>query len=145
MIHRDIKPENLVVGADDDVHIMDFGLLRKADDLAQITARGEFVGTVRYASPEHMRGERVDARGDLYSLGVVLYEMLAGVRPHDGRDTMRLARAVAYGSPVKPLKEVAPDVPAEVAALVHQMLALRPDERPASAAVVLAVLETFVR
>ncbi len=144
-VHRDIKPDNIVLGPDDEVKIMDFGLLRKTDDMAVITAKGEFVGTVRYAAPEHMRGERVDARGDLYSLGVVLYEMLAGKRPHDGRDTMRLAREVAYGTPAPTLHEVAQDVPQELSALVHQMIQLKPDDRPASANDVVKSIDLLLR
>jgi serine/threonine protein kinase len=145
MVHRDIKPDNIVLGTNDEVKIMDFGLLRKTDDMAVITAKGEFIGTVRYASPEHMRGERVDARGDLYSLGVVLYEMLAGSRPHDGRDTMRLAREVAYGAPAPNLHEIAADVPAEISALVHLMLQLKPEDRPASAVDVIKALDVLLR
>jgi serine/threonine protein kinase len=145
MVHRDIKPDNIVLGPNDEVKIMDFGLLRKADDMAVITAKGEFVGTVRYASPEHMRGERVDARGDIYSLGVVLYEMLAGKRPHDGRDTMRLAREVAYGAPTPALHEIAQDVPQEISALVHHMLQLKPADRPASMADVIRSLDALLR
>jgi serine/threonine-protein kinase len=145
MVHRDIKPDNIVLGTNDQVKIMDFGLLRKADDIAVITAKGEFVGTVRYASPEHMRGERVDARGDLYSLGVVLYEMLAGSRPHDGGDTMRLAREVAYGAAPRVLHEVAADVPQDISALVHLLIQLKPENRPPSAESVVKSIDALLR
>jgi hypothetical protein len=143
-VHRDVKPDNIVIGPDDAVHLMDFGLLRRTEDSAIITAKGEFVGTVRYASPEHMRGEKVDARGDLYSLGVLIYEMVAGARPHDGRDTMRLARDVAYGAMPRPLHETAPDVPQEVSALVQQLLAHRAEDRPASAKEVVEAIDRIV-
>lgn len=144
IVHRDVKPDNIVIGPDDAVHLMDFGLLRRTEDSAIITAKGEFVGTVRYASPEHMRGEKVDARGDLYSLGVLIYEMVAGARPHDGRDTMRLARDVAYGAMPRPLHETAPDVPQEVSALVQQLLAHRAEDRPASAKEVVEAIDRIV-
>ncbi len=145
MVHRDIKPDNIVLGTNDQVKIMDFGLLRKADDIAVITAKGEFVGTVRYASPEHMRGDRVDARGDLYSLGVVLYEMLAGSRPHDGGDTMRLAREVAYGAAPRVLHEVAADVPQDISALVHLLIQLKPENRPPSAESVVKSIDALLK
>ena len=87
----------------------------------------------------------MDARGDLYSLGVLLYEMLAGKRPHDGRDTMRLAREVAYGAPPPTLHEIAQDVPQEISALVHQMLQLKPEDRPKSANDVIKGIDALLR
>ena len=89
IIHRDIKPENILVGADGRVKVTDFGIAKAAFATRDLTTTGSVLGTVRYLSPEQVRGDEIDARSDLYSVGVVLYEQLTGARPY------RLKRAGA--------------------------------------------------
>ena len=90
VVHRDLKPENLLVTRARDGHdvvkVLDFGLakLRDSEELSQVTARGSLVGTPFYMSPEQIRGEDLDARSDLYSLGAVMYRMLTGEHPFTG-------------------------------------------------------------
>jgi serine/threonine-protein kinase len=81
VLHRDIKPSNIVIRSDGDVKIMDFGLSRRISDLSAGTQAGEIVGTVSYLPPERFLGKPSDERGDLYSLGLILYEMFTGVLP----------------------------------------------------------------
>ncbi len=133
LVHRDLKPGNIVLGNGDSVKILDFGLLKPAEsESVRITQDDEFIGTLQYAAPEQLRGERVDGRCDLYSLGVVLYEMLAGARPHPGTDSQRVAIEVASGKPPVPLVKANPSLGPELAKLVHRMLSpvvvLRPHD-----------------
>jgi serine/threonine-protein kinase len=81
VLHRDVKPSNIVVRTDGAVKIMDFGLSRRISDLSTGTQAGEIVGTVSYLPPERFLGKPTDARGDLYSLGIILYEMFTGALP----------------------------------------------------------------
>jgi serine/threonine-protein kinase len=145
VVHRDIKSANLFLarGAGDrvTVKVLDFGIAKvRADPLAQsqqqgITRSGAMLGSPFYMSPEQAMGERdVDARTDVWSLGVVLYEALCGKTPFGDCETLG-ALILAIGSKTpRELQQVAPWVPAEVAAIVHRALAFYPDERFASAA-----------
>jgi len=81
IIHRDVKPSNIILDSFGDVKVMDFGLARAADDRSKLTRSGTLMGTLDYMSPEQCRGEELDERTDIYSLGVVLYEILAANPP----------------------------------------------------------------
>src|SRR5262245_19552615 len=101
VLHRDIKPENLMVRPDGVVKVLDFGLAKLLDrrpefanDAGGSTASGMVMGTARYMSPEQARGQEVDARTDIFSLGVTLYEMIAGKAPFDGRTSMDVIAAI---------------------------------------------------
>jgi len=133
--HRDIKPENLVFDRLPDgrtlLKLVDFGIAKeRADDGSQVL--DDMVGTPRYMAPEQVRGETVDARCDLYALGVVLYQMLTGRTPHDGETVLEIARATLFG-PITPIAELRPDCPPELGALVMKALARDPAQRFQSA------------
>lgn len=136
VIHRDIKPENIMLRPDGYVKILDFGLAklneRPGSDLSTgarlKTKSGVVMGTTRYMSPEQARGLTVDARTDVWSLGVVLYEMLTGRAPFDGQTSSDVLAAILEREPV-PLKSLAPDVPAEFQRIVAKALRKDQDER----------------
>ncbi len=149
-VHRDIKPDNLMVipgpdGKVDHVKILDAGLLRLVDDPKSITTDKLFVGTPEYASPEQMKEQSVDGRSDLYGLGIILYECLAGgkdARPYPAKSkTTFVLKTVDPATSPTPLRDKNPEVPLEVATLVHQLLEKDPAHRIASAAELVTTLE----
>lgn len=137
IIHRDIKPENVMVRRDGLVKVLDFGLAKPAARLpallegnhANSTAPGVILGTLRYMSPEQARGLRVDARSDLFSFGVLLYELLAGRLPFTGRTASDVLATLLMAAP-PPLPE---QVPVELQQIAGQLLAKEPENRYQSA------------
>lgn len=125
LVHRDIKPANLLVAPNGTVKVTDFGIAR-AVDMTTATLDGSVLGTVAYMSPEQIRGERVGAASDVYSLGVVAYEALAGVRPFPAEESITVALSHLH-DPVPPLPG---GIPVPVAALVQSMLGKEPEVRP---------------
>ena len=132
VIHRDVKPGNLFVTRDGVVKVLDFGIAKLAGEVGPTTT-GAALGTPAYMAPEQMRGEAVDARADFWSLGVVLYEMLAGRRPFVGGNGAAIVYAVLHEDP-EPLANLRPDVPAEIERILSRLLAKDPEQRPAGAA-----------
>src|SRR5436853_784092 len=138
VIHRDIKPDNIIIGDygnSDWVEVVDFGVAKIQEDLNRrvaLTGENILVGTPRYMSPEQCEEMPVDARSDIYSLGVVLYEMLAGEAPFKWDSSTRLLVAHAT-EPPEPLRAKRPDIPAAVEAVVMQALEKDPAHRPQSA------------
>ena len=128
LIHRDLKPSNIMVDEDRQVRLMDFGLAKFLADDSAVTANGRMVGTFRYMSPEQMQGELLDARADLYSLGVLLYEMLAGRPPFDARSPQELWHKVLETEPPA-LKFLNPQVDGAMARIAHKLLRKNADER----------------
>ncbi len=132
IVHRDLKPENVMVLPDGRVKLLDFGLARWVDS-GGITEEGMAVGTASYMAPEQLKGLRVGTAADLWALGAVLYEMLAGRRPFGG-ERQGMIHAILYENPL-PLREVVADVPAALEMIVARCLAKEPRERPSAAAV----------
>src|SRR6195256_1227898 len=126
IIHRDIKPHNIVVGGDGRLKVTDFGIARSGT--SQMTEAGSIVGTAQYLSPEQARGAPVDPRSDLYSLGIVLYEMLTGNVPFTGDTPVEIAMKHLSQIPEPPSKQ-RPDVPHDLDAVVMRALAKEPDQR----------------
>lgn len=145
LIHRDIKPSNLWVEpfAGGRIKILDFGLARSNEDDMTLTQSGVILGTPAFMAPEQAKGEKVDARADLYSLGVVLYRMATGQLPLSGSDTYSMLVALATESP-RPILELAPDLPPSLADLIMRLLAKDRDQRPASARDVVRQLKNIL-
>ncbi len=142
LVHRDLKPGNVLVNATGTVKLADFGLVKPtaaAEQDTETTAVGAVVGTYRYMAPEQARGEPVDHRADLYSLGALLYELLAGRPPFVDASRLALAHAVCHREP-PPLSLLNPEAPLDLCALAHRLLAKNPADRPQSVADVLASL-----
>ena len=133
VVHRDLKSSNVLVLRDGRIKVLDFGTARLADAAESITRHGEFVGTYAYAAPEQFQGGGVDARTDLYSLGVLFYRLLTGHRPFDSDDPEELRRMHTHDVPNSPCARV-PGIPTEVGEVVLHLLQKIPDERPDSAA-----------
>ncbi|HZT92017.1 MAG TPA: Stk1 family PASTA domain-containing Ser/Thr kinase [Gaiellaceae bacterium] len=130
IVHRDIKPHNIVVGGDGRLKVTDFGIARSG--ASQMTEAGSIVGTAQYLSPEQARGAPVDPRSDIYSLGIVLYEMLTGKVPFTGDTPVEIAMKHLSQVP-KPPSELRPEVPHDLDAVVMRALAKDPAQRYASA------------
>ncbi|MBT2502173.1 serine/threonine-protein kinase [Curtobacterium sp. ISL-83] len=129
LVHRDIKPGNLLITPDGRVKITDFGIARIADQVP-LTATGQVMGTVQYLSPEQASGHPASPSTDIYSLGIVAYEALAGRRPFTGESQVAIAMAHINEQP----PALPGDVPEPVAALVMSCIAKKPADRPATAA-----------
>ncbi|MBM4069824.1 MAG: serine/threonine protein kinase [Planctomycetes bacterium] len=135
IIHRDIKPENILLTRKAEVKVADFGLSRCFADNVQplnITRSGVSMGTPLYMSPEQVQGLPVDHRADIYSLGVTSYHIFAGHPPFRGTSPFDVAVQHVQNDP-QPLGQIRPDLPAELVAMIHKMMAKKPDDRYQSA------------
>src|SRR5437660_625811 len=134
IVHRDLKPENIMLvpdGDGDKAVVMDFGLAkeRRADPAVQkLTATGIILGTPEFMSPEQIRGKQLDARSDIYALGIVAFEMFTGKLPFQGRNAQEMMIARLRGTPLTP-RQVRPDLPANLEKALARSLATSPDDR----------------
>ncbi len=134
IVHRDIKPGNVMITPDGSVKVMDFGIARAiAQSTATVTQTAAVMGTAQYLSPEQARGETVDSRSDLYSAGVVLYELLTGQPPFQGDSPVAVAYQHVREDPIPP-SDLEPDLSADVDAVVMKSLAKNPANRYQNAA-----------
>jgi len=131
IVHRDVKPENIMIRDDGLVKVLDFGLAKLTEQRHETVTRGEdektliapsaslrtepgvIVGTIAYMSPEQARGKKLDARSDIFSLGIVMYELFAGKRPFQGEGNLDLVSSILKDEPV-PLRNLAPDLPRQL-------------------------------
>ncbi|MDR1736646.1 MAG: Stk1 family PASTA domain-containing Ser/Thr kinase [Oscillospiraceae bacterium] len=140
IIHRDIKPHNIMILRDGSVKVADFGIARFASK--QNTLTQEALGSVHYISPEQARGSHIDARSDLYSVGVVLYEMLTGRLPYVGDSPVSVAIQHISSMPLSP-KEINPAIPDALEEITKKAMSANPARRYASAEEMLTALEEF--
>jgi serine/threonine-protein kinase len=133
VIHRDVKPQNLILQPDGALKVLDFGVARLAERSSGLTTAGLVVGTPAYMAPEQLLDEAVDARADVYAVGVVLYEALVGRRPLDAPTPATTIARLLVETPTPP-HELRADVPPELSAVVMRALAREARDRPRSAA-----------
>jgi eukaryotic-like serine/threonine-protein kinase len=143
VVHRDVKPANVFLTRDGGVKVLDFGIAQvRVEGAPKITAQGLAIGTPRYMSPEQASGERADARSDVYAVGLLLYEMVAGEGPFDDLTDITQQMLAHLHRPPRPLRQWA-DLPPGLEALIERALAKHPDERPRSAQYMAAELAPF--
>src|SRR5690606_8410736 len=144
VIHRDLKPGNVLLtrhGDEEDfVKVLDFGLVKhiETENEQELTKAGLFMGSPKYMSPEQIRGERVDARADVYALGVVMYEMITGKVPFERENTVKVLMAHMHDA-VPPIH--VPDCPPGLIELIMRCLAKQPEGRPSSMDEVILMLK----
>ncbi len=148
MIHRDIKPANIMVAAGGRVKILDFGLVKwtgpnelQATAMTGLTEQGAIMGTVNYMSPEQLRGDLVDHRTDIFSLGLVLYEMATGKSPFSAENYIGVMHAILY----QPVAPPPPAFPAALWAIIDRTLAKDPAQRHQTAGELRDDLAAFIK
>ncbi|HTR54331.1 MAG TPA: protein kinase [Kofleriaceae bacterium] len=139
VVHRDLKPQNVLVDKDDRVRVADFGLARSIGE-SGLTASGAQLGSPAYMSPEQVKGDPVDERSDVYSLGIMLYQLVAGKPPFEA-DTPHAVMEMRLHKPPRPLREAAPELPAYLDAILRRCLAIDPRKRYATVRELLADLD----
>jgi serine/threonine-protein kinase len=144
LVHRDVKPANVLLAGDDTVKVVDFGIAKALDadedgHEVNATRTGQIVGTIAYMAPELVTGAPASVQSDVYSVGVMLYEALAGARPYPADTPVRMARTIVHTRP-GPLATAHPGVDPGLAAVVERAMARRPEDRFSTAADMAAAL-----
>jgi serine/threonine-protein kinase len=149
VVHRDLKPQNIFLceaedGTIREGKVLDFGIASDAKSITlnELTAPGQIVGTPAYMAPEQLDGRDVDARTDIYAMGVILYEGLTGRRPFDAKDLPSLVRGIIL-DPVPPVRSLRPEVPEALSEVVARAMARRPEQRYPDVASLLRALAPF--
>src|SRR5262249_8941438 len=141
VIHGDVKPANILVTKDGDVKLGDFGIARFA---TQVSGTGKLIGTPAYLSPEQIHGKPQDVRSDLFSLGIILYQMATGVRPSDGTPVSAVCAQIIPTDPPPPSQHQ-PELPPEFDRIVMRCLAKGPNDRSPSAEALASSLYPLAR
>jgi serine/threonine-protein kinase len=143
-LHRDLKPHNLLLTAESNIKVGDFGLFKYVEPGESAPApRRPVRGTPHYMSPEQARGENVDERSDVYSLGSTFFHVLTGKVPIDGGSPAEILKHIAQAEPLR-LSEVAPELPRPLTVILQRMLAPRREDRYQDVSVLLADLESYI-
>lgn len=143
IVHRDIKPQNIMLFPDGAIKVMDFGIARFAREEGR-TLSDKAIGSVHYISPEQARGETTDEKSDIYSVGIMLYEMLTGTKPYDANNPVAVA-LMHMQSVAKPLREINEDIPEGLEEIVHHAIQKDSNKRYQSAAEMIKDIEAFKR
>ncbi|MEZ6195058.1 MAG: serine/threonine-protein kinase [Planctomycetota bacterium] len=133
VIHRDLKPENVMIDREGVVKVLDFGIAKDLNASVALTIKGAYLGTAGYSAPEQIRGQEIDARADIFSLGVMLYELVTGEPPFKGRRTTDVLENTVKADPVNPTR-FNEEVSSPVAKLIARMIAKKKRARMASCA-----------
>ena len=129
VVHRDLKPANILINNEDLVKIVDFGLAAAARRVdSRLTKSGILVGTPTYMAPEQVRAQTIDSRTDIYTLGIIMYEMLTGSAPYKGEESMAILYQHIEGNVTAP-HELNPDIPEPLEAIILKAMAVDPDNR----------------
>lgn len=144
IIHRDVKPANILLGEDGTAYVTDFGIAKVLNATQQLTTDGSRLGTPQYMCPERCKDQEITPASDIYSLGVMLFQSIAGRLPYEADDTSELIQKIATAPPAR-LHDFVPDVPEPVERLVAYMLEKRPEDRPAGARVLADTIDRVLR
>src|SRR6266540_1302180 len=128
VIHRDVKPANVLIGRDGDALLADFGIAKIYENTLQLTGEGTMVGTPAYMAPEQLQGKRVDARTDIYALGVVLYQALTGECPFVAETPLAVAMMHIH-NPLRPPRQLKSDIPESIERIILRAMAKSPEDR----------------
>lgn len=145
VVHRDLKPSNILINEKDTVKIVDFGLAAAASCLdSRLTKTGILLGTPTYMAPEQIKGKTIDSKTDIYSLGIIMYEMFTGVAPYKGEGTLAVMYQHVEGNAKSP-RDINPEIPVELEAIILKAMTIDPDQRYSNFSALRAQLQAVAR